>query len=418
VHRDLKPENILIRKADNQVFLTDFGLASEVRNSLSGKKGIEQDISGTLPYMAPEQYWSQRIDSRTDNWAWGVIAYEMIEGNHPFQGVNFDHYMKIICEIAPPEPEVMPKESWNLLKALFHKDRKQRLEKLVPLVKELERIGKPKLYPDLQEIKREQEKQGRKERERQEAIAKAENERKEKERQEAIAKAEQERKERERQAAIAKAENERKERERQAAIATVEEERERERQEAIAKAEQEREEIERRATIAKTIAKEEKKKANKSKRKIKYVALLILFAILGIVFSGLFSSTSSDGRYRVLSSGIIRDTKTNLEWLVGPDKDTSWDEAKAWVDGLSTRQYGTGWRMPTREELPTIYKKGKGKCNIDPVFVSPRDYLWVWSGELEGSSSAWGFNFRRGYEGWYARSSRIVSRAFAVRFGR
>jgi len=129
------------------------------------------------------------------------------------------------------------------------------------------------------------------------------------------------------------------------------------------------------------------------------------------------STTSKDGRYSVLPSGIIQDTKTNLEWLVGPDKDTSWDEAKAWVANISVSQYGTGWRMPTRQELPTIYEKGKGYCNIDPVFVSPREYLYVWSGELkDDSSSAWYLFFHYGNELWHVRSNRSDGRVFSVRF--
>jgi len=126
-------------------------------------------------------------------------------------------------------------------------------------------------------------------------------------------------------------------------------------------------------------------------------------------------TTSVDGRYRVLPSGIIQDTKTNLEWLVGPDKDTRWNEAEAWVKSISALQHGTGWRMPTREELLTIYEKGKGTCNIDPVFVSPREWLWVWSGE---TSEEWYFNFHYGYEDWYDRSYRYANRVFSVRSGR
>jgi len=127
------------------------------------------------------------------------------------------------------------------------------------------------------------------------------------------------------------------------------------------------------------------------------------------------STTSQDGRYRVLFSGIIKDTRTWLEWLVGPDKDTDWDKAKAWVGSIDTLKYGTGWRMPTRQELPTIYEKGKGECDIDPVFVSPRNFLRVWIGELEGSSSAWYFNFHLGYECCHDRSFRADYRVFFVR---
>lgn len=129
-------------------------------------------------------------------------------------------------------------------------------------------------------------------------------------------------------------------------------------------------------------------------------------------------SQSADKRYIVYPSGIIRDTKTNLEWLVGPDKNPNWDEAKAWVESISASQYGTGWRMPTRQELPTIYEKGKGRCNIDPVFVSPRGYVSVWSGELTGSSSAWVFYFRGGFVLWDDVCNRYAARVFAVRSGK
>ena len=74
--------------------------------------------------------------------------------------------------------------------------------------------------------------------------------------------------------------------------------------------------------------------------------------------------------------------------------------------------------MPERKELPTIYEKGKGQCNIDSVFVSPRQCLWVWSGEIHSSSSAWDFGFHIGFEGCISRGYSPASRVIAVRAGR
>ena len=69
---------------------------------------------------------------------------------------------------------------------------------------------------------------------------------------------------------------------------------------------------------------------------------------------------------KALESEIYYDKNTGLEWLAGPDKPTNWYDAKKWVESL-TAVAGGGWRMPTMEELRTLYQK-REKCNIQPVF--------------------------------------------------
>jgi hypothetical protein len=122
-----------------------------------------------------------------------------------------------------------------------------------------------------------------------------------------------------------------------------------------------------------------------------------------------------NGRFEKFASGVVLDTKTDLEWYAGPDKDTRWNEAKRWVESLSVS--GGGWRMPTREELKTLYKKGVGERNMTPLLKITGWY--VWSGQTEGSSSAWTFGFYAGIEDWYYRDpfsiSTIPIRGFAVR---
>ncbi|MEW6263625.1 MAG: caspase family protein [Thermodesulfobacteriota bacterium] len=109
------------------------------------------------------------------------------------------------------------------------------------------------------------------------------------------------------------------------------------------------------------------------------------------------------------AAGII--VKNNLEWYVGPDRNTTWDEARAWVAGLTVG--GGGWRMPTRSELKGLYEPGRGSRNMDPAFQTTG--WWVWSGEIKGSSSAWPFYFGTGHEDWYSRNDSYDKRAFAVR---
>ncbi|MFH1091243.1 MAG: caspase family protein, partial [Pseudomonadota bacterium] len=108
------------------------------------------------------------------------------------------------------------------------------------------------------------------------------------------------------------------------------------------------------------------------------------------------------------ANGVIFDPKTNLEWYVGPDRDTSWNDADQWVRSLSVG--GFGWCLPTRDELRGLYKKGVGSRNRDPAFETTGG--WVWS-EARDSSSAWGFTFNDGDADWSYRHN--VARAFAVR---
>ncbi len=84
VHRDIKPENVLV-PLDPPARVTDFGLAraaSEVSMSTTGS------MLGTIAYIAPEVALSGAIDERTDIYAVGIMAYEMLTGSVPWEGEN------------------------------------------------------------------------------------------------------------------------------------------------------------------------------------------------------------------------------------------------------------------------------------------------------------------------------------------
>ena len=122
-----------------------------------------------------------------------------------------------------------------------------------------------------------------------------------------------------------------------------------------------------------------------------------------------------DGDYIAYSSGVVRDTKTGLEWVAGPDKATNWNEAKRYVEILAVA--GGEWRMPTIEELETLYEPGRGSRNMTPLLETTGWY--VWSGEtkedLEGSLLARPLKFHYGGSTWDPRSYSHPFRAFAVR---
>ena len=83
LHRDLKPANVMLRE-DNSPVLIDFGLA---RRSLDegGTTGIGQ-VLGSPYYISPEQAQGHRVDVRTDLYSLGVMFYEMLTGQRPYNG--------------------------------------------------------------------------------------------------------------------------------------------------------------------------------------------------------------------------------------------------------------------------------------------------------------------------------------------
>lgn len=79
IHRDLKPENVLVAGGGRAVIL-DFGLASSVAREPSASRVH----AGTRPYMSPEQLRGLPLDTRTDVFSLGVLAFEVFTGRHPF----------------------------------------------------------------------------------------------------------------------------------------------------------------------------------------------------------------------------------------------------------------------------------------------------------------------------------------------
>ena len=114
-------------------------------------------------------------------------------------------------------------------------------------------------------------------------------------------------------------------------------------------------------------------------------------------------------RFTVSSEGVITDSQTGLEWVVGPDPDANYAQAEQWVAGCNVS--GGGWRMPTRAELKTLYQQGLGDRNMDPAFKTTG--CWVWA-EPRDSESAWRFDFNYGGEDCLNRGFRYA-RVFAVR---
>ncbi len=118
-----------------------------------------------------------------------------------------------------------------------------------------------------------------------------------------------------------------------------------------------------------------------------------------------------DGRYVAYANGVICDCYSKLEWMVGPDRDTSWNEALAWVEGLNSG--GISWVLPTLVQLGGLYRQNIRKNEISPLFgIEPAD---VWSCEVKNDESAWAFNFIPGNAFWTYRAMSRRFRVLAVR---
>jgi serine/threonine protein kinase len=100
IHRDVKPANVRLL-SDGTIKLLDFGIARLGESTLT-QTGI---LLGTPSYLAPEVVSGGRVDHRADMWAVGVILYELVCGQRPFQAPTFVGLVyKIVHEPVPPLP--------------------------------------------------------------------------------------------------------------------------------------------------------------------------------------------------------------------------------------------------------------------------------------------------------------------------
>ncbi len=97
VHRDVKPGNVMI-DGKGEVKVLDFGLADQIRTSLSRASHAHRGPSGTGPYMSPEQWRGLPQDGKTDQYALGVMAYEMLAGRLPFENSNLGVLREVVLK--------------------------------------------------------------------------------------------------------------------------------------------------------------------------------------------------------------------------------------------------------------------------------------------------------------------------------
>ena len=128
------------------------------------------------------------------------------------------------------------------------------------------------------------------------------------------------------------------------------------------------------------------------------LCIILCLIIQKIKFYHLFKI--NEDRFSRDNKGVIKDLKTGLEWLEGPDIPTSWLMADGWV-----RSLGENWRLPTTKELSQIYiedskrtgKYGDPLC-LDHTFSRDSGYS-LWS-TRRSDNSAFMYDYSRGYYHW------------------
>jgi serine/threonine protein kinase len=148
VHRDLKPDNVMLVAEANgkeRVKVLDFGIA---RVSLPGARADATKLTrvgvimGTVAYMSPEQALGQSVDGRADLYSLGVMLYEMIKGELPFQAELASQVLaRQLTEAPPPLPPGTPAPLASLVLDLMEKSAEKRPATAADVIKRLDALS-------------------------------------------------------------------------------------------------------------------------------------------------------------------------------------------------------------------------------------------------------------------------------------
>mmetsp|Transcript_13678 Transcript_13678/g.20822 ORF Transcript_13678/g.20822 Transcript_13678/m.20822 type:complete len:309 (-) Transcript_13678:93-1019(-) len=120
IHRDIKPENLLVG-AYGEIKIADFGW------SVHAPTSRRNTLCGTLDYLPPEMVEGREHDEQVDVWSLGVLLYEFLVGNPPFEAEGHNATYRRISRVDLQFPKGMPEDAQDLIAKLLQKDPKKRM---------------------------------------------------------------------------------------------------------------------------------------------------------------------------------------------------------------------------------------------------------------------------------------------------
>ena len=157
VHRDIKPQNVMIPEEaltsrHNEVKLIDFGLAAELlpdadSDSSRLSTAEKRRISGTIPYMPPEQILGKSQDGHTDQYALAVMAYKMLGGELPFYHLEAKKLMQMILHQPPKWIDALSVQGNRVLERGLSKNPEERFSSCAEFVAAFTRKEPPRVPP-------------------------------------------------------------------------------------------------------------------------------------------------------------------------------------------------------------------------------------------------------------------------------
>ncbi len=147
VHRDIKPENVMVR-GDGYAKVLDFGLAKPIVQAVAGAEDATIQLVKTQPglvmgsvrYMSPEQARGREADGTTDVWSLGIVLYEMLSGENPFDGETISDSIAALIH-KDPEPLVeVPEELRWIIRKCLNKRSDERYQNIKDLALDLKEV--------------------------------------------------------------------------------------------------------------------------------------------------------------------------------------------------------------------------------------------------------------------------------------